>query len=146
MHSHFRHIYIFMGEKNILLTTGLSKSRILVYHTCILQVDFTFIYIEIAAICPNLFVLGGLTFIWVIAWFVLTADTPAQHPRITDAERRHIESLIEYNTHIRVNIQHVACLQVAYNPLIYFLSRYNTIKIHRVVRIIRNKLQQTLEL
>lgn len=105
MHTHFRHIYIFMGEENISLTSGLSKSRILYYR--VLQVDFTFIYIEIAAICPNLFVLGGLTFIWVIAWFVLTADTPAQHPRITEAERQHIECSIEYNTHIRVNIQHV---------------------------------------
>lgn len=44
---------------------------------------------------------GGLTFIWVIAWFILTADTPAEHPRITEAEKNYIESTIEYDTHIR---------------------------------------------
>ncbi|OPL33396.1 sialin, partial [Mytilus galloprovincialis] len=44
---------------------------------------------------------GGLTFIWVIAWFILTADTPAEHPRITEAEKNYIESSIEYDTHIR---------------------------------------------
>ncbi|CAG2189481.1 SLC17A5 [Mytilus edulis] len=32
---------------------------------------------------------GGLTFIWVIAWFLLTADTPAEHPRITEAEKNY---------------------------------------------------------
>lgn len=47
------------------------------------------------------YITGGLTFIWVIAWFILTADTPAEHPRITEAEKNHIESSIEYDTHIR---------------------------------------------
>jgi hypothetical protein len=73
------------------LTSGLSKSRILYYR--VLQVDFTFIYIEIAAICPNLFVLGGLTFIWVIAWFVLTADTPAQQYSIRDLDNPEVNEI-----------------------------------------------------
>lgn len=46
--------------------------------------------------------IGGLTFIWVIAWFILTADTPAEHSRISEAEKQHIESSIEYDTNKRV--------------------------------------------
>lgn len=47
------------------------------------------------------YITGGLTLLWVCAWFYITADTPDQHPRITEAERKYITSSIEYNTNIR---------------------------------------------
>jgi hypothetical protein len=39
---------------------------------------------------------------------MLTADTPAEHPRITEAEKNLIESSIEYDTHKRVCIMFLA--------------------------------------
>ncbi|XP_062591838.1 sialin-like [Saccostrea cucullata] len=47
------------------------------------------------------YITGGLTLLWVFAWFYVTADTPDQHPRISKAERDYITSSIEYNTTIR---------------------------------------------
>ena len=35
---------------------------------------------------------GGLSLLWVVAWFLLVADTPAQHPRISLEERSYIEA------------------------------------------------------
>ncbi|XP_076461278.1 sialin-like isoform X2 [Babylonia areolata] len=42
---------------------------------------------------PSIFyVLGGLTLLWVVLWMVLSSNTPAQHRRITDIEKRYILS------------------------------------------------------
>ena len=38
------------------------------------------------------YVTGGLSLLWVVAWFLLVADTPAQHPRISPEERSYIEA------------------------------------------------------
>ena len=38
------------------------------------------------------YVTGGLSLLWVVAWFLLVADTPAQHPRISLEERSYIEA------------------------------------------------------
>ncbi|XP_022337131.2 sialin-like [Crassostrea virginica] len=47
------------------------------------------------------YITGGITFLWVCLWFYVTADTPNQHPRISEAERKYITSSIEYNTSIK---------------------------------------------
>ncbi|XP_015108553.1 sialin [Diachasma alloeum] len=40
------------------------------------------------------YVTGGIGLVWSIAWFMLVFDSPAQHPRITDEERKFIEESI----------------------------------------------------
>lgn len=40
------------------------------------------------------YVTGAIGLAWSVAWFFLVYDSPAQHPRITDEERRHIETKI----------------------------------------------------
>ncbi|XP_048752020.2 sialin-like [Ostrea edulis] len=47
------------------------------------------------------YISGGLTMLWVFVWFYVTADTPDLHPRISEAERKYINSSIEYNTNVR---------------------------------------------
>ncbi|KAL8615137.1 hypothetical protein ACOMHN_054506 [Nucella lapillus] len=42
---------------------------------------------------PSIFyVLGSLTLVWVVLWMFMTSNTPAEHPRISDVERRYIIS------------------------------------------------------
>jgi hypothetical protein len=53
---------------------------------------------------------GGLTQLWVFAWFYITADTPDLHPRISEAERKYINDSIEYNTNVRVLFKHIALI------------------------------------
>lgn len=55
---------------------------------------------------------GGLTMIWVIFWFVLTRDTPAEHPWITEAEKDYINSVIEYDTSKRVTNFTIFCFSL----------------------------------
>ena len=38
------------------------------------------------------YVTGGLSLLWVVFWFLMVADTPAQHPRISPEERSYIEA------------------------------------------------------
>ena len=38
------------------------------------------------------YVTGGLSMVWVVAWFLLVWDSPALHPRISQEEREHIQS------------------------------------------------------
>ena len=40
------------------------------------------------------YVTGGSSLVWVVFWFYLVYDTPAQHPRIDKEEREYIESAI----------------------------------------------------
>merc|ERR1719342_541924 len=40
------------------------------------------------------YVTGSLSLLWVIIWFLLVADTPAEHPRISQDERHYIETSI----------------------------------------------------
>ena len=40
------------------------------------------------------YVTGSLSLLWVIFWFLLVADTPAQHPRISQEERKYIQTSI----------------------------------------------------
>ncbi|XP_078045525.1 putative inorganic phosphate cotransporter [Augochlora pura] len=40
------------------------------------------------------YVTGVIGLIWSVAWFLLVFDSPAQHPRISDEERRYIEDAI----------------------------------------------------
>ncbi|XP_033227395.1 sialin isoform X2 [Belonocnema kinseyi] len=40
------------------------------------------------------YVTGGIGFVWSVSWFLLVFDSPAQHPRISDSERRYIEEAI----------------------------------------------------
>jgi len=35
---------------------------------------------------------GGACFVWLVLWILLAADTPATHPRISQAERQYIEA------------------------------------------------------
>ncbi|OWF55374.1 sialin-like isoform X2 [Mizuhopecten yessoensis] len=44
------------------------------------------------------YITGGLTFLWVLMWFYVSADSPQEHRRISAVEREHIVSSIEYNT------------------------------------------------
>ncbi|CAH1784347.1 unnamed protein product [Owenia fusiformis] len=45
---------------------------------------------------PSIFyILGGFTVIWTVLWMVLTTDTPAEHKRISEVERDHIEKSIK---------------------------------------------------
>lgn len=39
-------------------------------------------------------VLGILCLIFLICWYYMVYDSPSQHPRITEAERKYIESAI----------------------------------------------------
>lgn len=40
------------------------------------------------------YVTGVVGLVWSIAWFFAVFDSPAQHPRISEEERRYIESSI----------------------------------------------------
>lgn len=40
------------------------------------------------------YVTGVVGLVWSITWFFLVFDSPAQHPRISEEERRYIESSI----------------------------------------------------
>ena len=40
------------------------------------------------------YVTGCLSLVWVVFWFMLVADTPADHPRITKEEKEYIETSI----------------------------------------------------
>ena len=40
------------------------------------------------------YVTGGSSLVWVVFWFYLVYDTPAQHPRIDKEEQKYIESSI----------------------------------------------------
>ncbi|XP_013398324.1 uncharacterized transporter slc-17.2 isoform X2 [Lingula anatina] len=40
------------------------------------------------------YVYGGLCFIWLCGWYLLVFDSPASHPRISQAEREYIETAI----------------------------------------------------
>lgn len=40
------------------------------------------------------YVTGGIGIIWSVAWFLLVYDSPSQHPRISDEERRYIQESI----------------------------------------------------
>ncbi|XP_025084629.1 sialin-like [Pomacea canaliculata] len=43
----------------------------------------------------SIFYLSGIgNLVWVVVWFVVTADTPAKHKRISEAERNYIQSSI----------------------------------------------------
>lgn len=37
---------------------------------------------------------GGLALIWCALWWYLVADTPADHPRISDTERKYISDAL----------------------------------------------------
>ncbi|XP_071144720.1 sialin-like isoform X2 [Mytilus edulis] len=41
---------------------------------------------------------GGFSCIWVVVWFILTRDTPSEHPRISSQERDYIINSIEFDT------------------------------------------------
>lgn len=43
------------------------------------------------------YVTGVIGFVWSLVWFFLVFDSPAQHPRISDSERRFIEESIGNN-------------------------------------------------
>ncbi|CAC5399523.1 SLC17A5 [Mytilus coruscus] len=43
------------------------------------------------------YITGGMTLLWVLLWFILTRDTPLEHPWITDAERKYISGTIPFN-------------------------------------------------
>ncbi|XP_050392280.1 sialin isoform X1 [Patella vulgata] len=50
---------------------------------------------DLAGGWPSVFyIFGALGIVWVIAWLLLIHDTPGQHPRISKAERTHIEESI----------------------------------------------------
>lgn len=40
------------------------------------------------------YVTGVIGIVWSVAWFLLVFDSPSQHPRISDEERRYIEDAI----------------------------------------------------
>ena len=50
---------------------------------------------------------GILGIVWFIAWMILVSDTPAQHPRIQDTERRYIETTIGANKKEDTNVRDV---------------------------------------
>lgn len=41
---------------------------------------------------PSFYIYGVIGFAWIISWIFFGADSPAVHKRITDEERRYIES------------------------------------------------------
>ncbi|XP_025084625.1 sialin-like isoform X3 [Pomacea canaliculata] len=48
----------------------------------------------------SIFYLSGIgSIVWVVVWFVVTADTPAKHKRISEAERNYIQSSIGDTPH-----------------------------------------------
>ena len=53
------------------------------------------------------YVTGASTLVWVVLWFYLVYDTPAEHPRIAKEEREHIELSIGCG-----NIDRLECNQV----------------------------------
>lgn len=40
------------------------------------------------------YVTGAISTVWSVLWFFLVYDSPAEHPRIADEERRFIENAI----------------------------------------------------
>jgi hypothetical protein len=50
---------------------------------------------------------GGLTLIWCAVWWYLVYDSPAQHPRISDTERKYLEraigdSIASHKVHFKI--------------------------------------------
>ena len=41
------------------------------------------------------FLLGIISLVWCVGWYVLAFDSPASHPRVSQAEREFIESSLE---------------------------------------------------
>jgi len=41
---------------------------------------------------------GGVTVVWVVMWFFLAYDIPADHPRITKAELDYLTVLVQQST------------------------------------------------
>jgi len=50
------------------------------------------------------YVTGGCSLVWVVGWFYLVYDTPAQHPRIDTEEREFIEKAIGEKNLDRTNL------------------------------------------
>jgi len=50
------------------------------------------------------YVTGGCSLVWVVGWFYLVYDTPAQHPRIDTEEREYIEKAIGEKNLDRTNL------------------------------------------
>merc|ERR1719186_2207040 len=50
------------------------------------------------------YVTGGSSLVWVLFWFYLVYDTPAQHPRIDTEEREYIEKAIGEKNLDRTNL------------------------------------------
>ncbi|XP_067658052.1 sialin-like [Haliotis asinina] len=56
---------------------------------------------------PSIFyVLGALSLVWFILWMLLVSDTPAQHKRISENERRYIEFTLRHSAtpHKKINV------------------------------------------
>ncbi|XP_069692007.1 sialin isoform X2 [Periplaneta americana] len=63
------------------------------------------------------YVTGVVGLLWSIAWFFLVFDSPAQHPRITDEERRYIENSIGSATSHKVH--RVPWLSILTSPCVW---------------------------
>ena len=62
---------------------------------------------------------GILSVVWLVCWVLFVYDTPSEHPRITDAERKFLEAnlaardktevsqLFNYNKYIQVHVASV---------------------------------------
>ena len=48
------------------------------------------------------YIKGTLGIVWSFAWFYITADTPASHPRIVPDEIKYITRNVEFDTEKRV--------------------------------------------
>lgn len=57
-----------------------------------------------------IFILGGLAVLWLVAWALLTSDSPENHPRIQEHERKYIVTNIGYKPSNKV------CLTKRANP------------------------------
>ena len=53
-------------------------------------VGFLLVFCVYVVTCMTWFS-GVLGLVWCVGWVVFTSDSPSQHPRITESERRYIE-------------------------------------------------------
>ena len=72
------------------------------------------------------YVTGGIGFVWSVAWFLLVFDSPAQHPRISDSERRYIEEAIGNTSTKKVshNFSILYAISTCYLKFTYFFPIY----------------------
>lgn len=63
------------------------------------------------------YVTGGIGVIWSLFWFIFVFDSPAQHPRISDDERRYIQEAIGTTSTTKVSHENPILMILHQEPM-----------------------------